>query len=454
MRAKVPDIPPARAGDPHPPGKASGWCRIVAYRPWWMQRVRAQLGLQGLLVVSFAMILVTTVAACTVLLFGAMTNALRQNGVIADGLSPAVESQVIWQMLIRGSLVAAGASAIAVLLVVLVIHRIFRPVRQLILATRQLSNGATETRVRVHGDHVLAELAENFNHMASVVLTQRQELLSANNQLEATVRLRTGQLEAANHQLSLQIAEKDEFMRAVSHDLGAPLRNIDGLTQLLLQQRGGLSPEVVDRLQRVSRNSQHASDLIGELLTLAQVKRQVPMFGRVDLGEMARAVGGIFDHELALRNIELELVQPLPVIKGDGLRLRQMLQNLVDNAIKYMGDATTRKITISGGECTGGHFLSVADTGMGISATDQSKIFCVFRRGQGAQVAAIPGRGVGLSWVKSVVELHGGMITLCSEPSVGSTFRIFFPQADALADAGLPDAGFADNAKLSARGAA
>lgn len=447
MSVKVPDIPMARSAAEQPARAEGGWQRVLGYRPWWWQTVRGQLGLQGLLVVSFSMILLTTVAACTVLLFGAMTTALRQNGVIVDGLSPAVENQVIWQMLVKGSMVAAGACAIAVLLVVLVIHRIFRPVRQLNRATRQLTDGALDTRVSVQGDHVLAELAENFNHMASVVLNQRQELLAANNQLENTVRLRTGQLEAANHQLSLQIAEKDEFMRAVSHDLGAPLRNIDGLTQMLLQQRGTLAPDVVDRLQRVSRNSQHASDLIGELLTLAQVKRQVPVFAEVNLGELAAGVAAIFDHELALRSVELEIAEPLPVIMGDGLRLRQMLQNLVDNAIKYMGNTARRRISISGGECAGGYYLAVADTGMGISPADQSKIFCVFRRGQGAHMTGIPGRGVGLSWVKSVVELHGGMITLCSEAGVGSTFRIFFP----VGKLGEPTA---ESGKLSVRGAA
>ena len=430
MPTHVPDIPPdsrAARGGLH----SSGFDDLFgSWRPVWYRRVRAQLGLQGLLVVVVSVILLTTVAACSVLMFGAMLQVLASHGLIGDTLSPVVEYDVIRMVMFKGALVAIAGCVVAVALIALVTYRLFRPVRQLNAATKQLSNGAIETKVHIHGDHVLAELAENFNHMAEVVNTQRRELLAANSSLEATVHMRTAQLEAANEQLSSEISEKDDFLRAVSHDLGAPLRNIDGLLSLLLKDQSKLPADAVDRLQRVGRNSRHAMDLIGELLTLAQVKRQVPTFTDVDLTPIADAVGELFNHELVNQKIDLIIQRPLPVIRGDALRIRQALQNLVDNAIKYMGPPrpdAPRQIIISGGDAAGGVYLSVADTGMGIAHADQAKIFCVFRRGTTPSVAAIPGRGVGLSWVKSVAELHGGTIRLCSEPGAGSTFRLFFP---------------------------
>lgn len=331
-------------------------------------------------------------------------------------------------------LISALALTLAMLVGTLLVHRIFMPIRELVHATHKIIGGDLDTRVAIERGDTIGQLARAFNEMVEWVKQQQrdlnaanQSLMEANRDLEAKVAHRTGQLEAANNRLSAEISEKEEFLRAVSHDLGAPLRNIDGMaTVLLLKHRDTLNADVVHRLERIKKNVEMESSLIAELLELSRIKTRRHKVELVELDGLILQLRDMFDEDLRSQGIELVVETPLPTIDGERLRLRQLFQNLIDNAIKYMGEPVAgraRRISIGCAvRMTEAEFY-VRDTGLGIHEDDLGKVFLVFRRGRNINTGNIAGKGVGLASVKSIVEIYSGRIWVESTLGEGSTFK-------------------------------
>jgi signal transduction histidine kinase len=250
-----------------------------------------------------------------------------------------------------------------------------------------------------------------------------EKLAQANHELEDKVRHRTAQLETANKRLSSEIAEKEDFLRAVSHDLNAPLRNISGMaTMLLMKNREKFDEDVIHRLERIQKNVQVETDLIAELLELSRIKTRRQKMEPVDLPALIADLGGIFENDLKDRRIELVVDTPLPALVCERARIRQVFQNLIDNAIKYMGEGSNRRIHVG---CKVGKAEAefyVSDTGIGIDPEDIDKVFFVFRRGTNCG-ANTTGKGVGLASVKSIIETYNGRIWVESQLGTGTTFR-------------------------------
>jgi signal transduction histidine kinase len=143
----------------------------------------------------------------------------------------------------------------------------------------------------------------------------------------------------------------------------------------------------------------------------------------VEIGALLRDLEGVFENDLKSRQIKLIVDTELPVLNGEKSRFRQVFQNLIDNAIKYMGDGPVREIHVG---CkirpTEAEFY-VRDTGLGIDAEDVTKVFYVFRRGRNSTSRKIAGKGVGLSSVKYIIETYSGSIWVESQIDQGTTFR-------------------------------
>jgi signal transduction histidine kinase len=313
----------------------------------------------------------------------------------------------------------------------LIVFRIFAPIRQLVCATRDIAAGKLEARVAIDRDDAIGELARAFNDMAQTVNRQRQDLQQANQRLEEAnsdlemkVEQRTGQLEIANKRLSSEIAEKEDFLRAISHDLNAPLRNISGMaSMLLLKHREEFDADVIHRLERIQKNVEMETDLIGELLELSRIKTRRQKMEMVEFSALVRDLGDILENDLKSRHITLALDNPLPVVNCEKARFRQVFQNLIDNAIKYMGEGPTREIHVGCAVRPGETEFYVRDTGMGIDPEDIDKVFFVFRRGKNCAASNIAGKGVGLASVRSIIEMYSGKIWVESQPGRGSTFK-------------------------------
>jgi signal transduction histidine kinase len=361
---------------------------------------------------------------CQPVLSAETAGKLRLIGYVAVGVSPNQEQLQVQ----RVNYFALGLGCITVLFSLpaayLLVHRLFRPIRQLVEATNRIAGGDLDTAVAIERADAIGDLARSFNAMIQTVKRQQQDLLEINNQLEQKVIQRTAQLETANQRLSSEIAEKEDFLRAVSHDLNAPLRNISGMAaMLLMKHRDRFDDEIIHRLQRIQKNVDVETDLISELLELSRIKTRREKMGMVEIAHLVSELEELFESDLREKQIAFIVDTPLPVLHGERSRFRQLFQNLIDNAVKYMGDGAIREIHI-GCEVhpTEAEFY-VRDTGMGIDDEDQAKIFYVFRRGKNSTSRNIAGKGVGLSSVKSIVETYSGSIHVESQPGSGSNFK-------------------------------
>jgi signal transduction histidine kinase len=345
-------------------------------------------------------------------------------------------------------------------IVSMLVHRIFMPIRQLVDATDRMASGDLSARVAIHRPDVIGNLARAFNEMVIRVKQQQDDLAFANNQLalanvqlaeantqladanrdlEERVRDRTVELETANRRLSAEISDKEEFLRAVSHDLTAPLRNIAGMTSmLLLKNREKFDDDIVHRLERVQKNVDIETGLIGELLELSRIKTHRQKIEPVDPAAIVSELAEMFENDLKTQGISLHVNTELPQLQGEQARFRQIFQNLIDNAIKYMGNGPVREICIGCHQQEGEVEFYVSDSGVGIEADDLPRVFQVFRRGKTQAVQEIAGKGVGLASVKSIIETYNGTIWVESRVGEGTTFR-FTINGRYLAKPSLPE---------------
>ncbi len=355
----------------------------------------------------------------------------RLGGYVAVGVSQAGEEA----QLRRTMLLVVGIGCVMIIaslpLAYVSVHRIFHPIRELVRVTKRITGGDLDARVAVSRKDITGDLARSFNEMVMWVKSQQQDvaaanqkLANANRDLEANVAARTAQLETAMQRLSREIAEKEDFLRAVSHDLNAPLRNISGMaTMLLMKYKDKFDEDVLHRLERIKKNVDVETDLIAELLELSRIKTRRQKMEPVDVEAMIWELRGLFENDLKSKSIQLVVDTSLPVLHAERARVRQVFQNLIDNAIKYMSDGPRREIHVGCTIRTAEAEFYVRDTGMGIDPEDIDKVFFIFRRGKSSTVQSIAGKGVGLASVKSIVETYNGRIWVESKPGEGTTFR-------------------------------
>jgi len=320
--------------------------------------------------------------------------------------------------------------ALCLPLTYIVARHITVPIQRLAEAARAMARGGTWAAVEIQRSDEIAELAGAFNTMAHTLLEQQENIRQANASLEEKVQERTIELETLNRRLQAEMAEKEDFLRAVSHDLNGPLRNISGMaSMLLLKYRQSMESDALQRLERIQKNVEIECGLINELLELSRIKSRREKIEEVNLHELMQSVADQFSNDLETRNITLSMPQPLPVMHCEKSRFRQVFQNLLDNAIKYMKAEGQKRITVESRLGDREVIISVTDTGMGIAPEDLPHLFHVFRRAKNTANIKIPGKGVGLASVKSIIENYHGRIWIESSPGVGSTFHIALPQS-------------------------
>lgn len=252
-------------------------------------------------------------------------------------------------------------------------------------------------------------------------------------QANATIRVLNleleGRVEQATAELREQITARDEFMSTVSHDLKSPLTFIKGMASLR-RRRAVETPETQGLLDALDQIEACAGRMARQLDELADASRleagQTLQLRRerTDLIELAR--GAVAQHQQTTNRHVLYVSATLPELVGmwDTGRLARVLDNLLDNAVKYSPRGGTIEVAVAlEAELA---VLGVSDRGEGIPAGDLPHIFERFRRGRNVE-GRIPGTGIGLAGVKRIVELHAGTISVKSEVGVGTTFTIRLP---------------------------
>ena len=289
-----------------------------------------------------------------------------------------------------------GSAALIALLTTYLTRYIVVPLRRTVGAARRLTLGDLSARVTEDGDAEPVELARAFNQMAA----------------------------------SLQESErvKDEFFALVSHELRTPLTSIIGYLELVLDDDEQLSDDARRFLEVVDRNAKRLLRLVGDMLFVAQVEagRLSLEHGQVELDAVAAQAIEAARPAAARAGVSLELdADRVAPLFGDRDRLGQMLDNLVSNAIKFTPEGGTVTVRVDDGHDHAR--LEVSDDGIGIPDEEQQFLFERFFRASTATKAAIPGAGLGLTIVKTIVEAHGGRLELVSGERSGTTVRVELP---------------------------
>jgi signal transduction histidine kinase len=242
---------------------------------------------------------------------------------------------------------------------------------------------------------------------------------------------------AQNAELRTLDKLKDEFIALVSHELRTPLTSIRGYLELVTDGSSGpLTGDQEQFLGIVDRNAGRLHSLVGDLLFIAQIEA-----GRLALERAEVEITRIAEESIETgrplardKGIELTLVsERVAPLQGDRGRLGQLLDNFVSNAIKFTPAGGSVEVRVL--EQAGRAVIEVSDTGMGIPAAEQDRLFERFFRTSTATAQAIQGTGLGLTISKAIAEAHGGRISFTSVEGEGTTFRIELPLAAALADA-------------------
>lgn len=215
--------------------------------------------------------------------------------------------------------------------------------------------------------------------------------------------------------------ELEAFSYSVSHDLRAPLRAIDGFSQILLKENSGqLDEKGLDRLQRVRRAAQHMGGLIDDLLKLSRVTRAELQYQSVNLSELAKDVVDALRKLEPERGIAVEIAPGLSA-RGDPKLLRIALDNLLGNAWKFTSRTAPARIEFRRAETDQGPAFQVLDNGAGFDMAYADKLFGAFQRLH--DTGEFPGTGIGLATVQRVVHKHGGRIWAQAEVGRGATFN-------------------------------
>jgi signal transduction histidine kinase len=254
--------------------------------------------------------------------------------------------------------------------------------------------------------------------------------------LAVEVRQTAKRLEQLNADLDGAMKTKDQFLSNISHELRTPLNSIIGFTDLLLTQELGppLSAQQRDFLETVARNGRHLLELINELLDLQRIAA-----GRMEIKPEPVDVAALLDE--AARSVTAQVQQhrhtlsvtPAPAglrVQADQGRVRQVLLNLLSNAVKFTPDGgrITVAAAVNGGNGSAVR-IAVTDSGIGIAAEDQPKLFQEFSQLDASASRKYEGTGLGLALSRRLIELHGGTIGVESAIGKGSTFWFTLPQA-------------------------
>ncbi len=297
-------------------------------------------------------------------------------------------------------------------------------------------HGTIDTAVEAMKAGAMDYIQKPFKLKAILALLARalaqRNLRLENEALQRRLVARTNELEAAN-------ADLEAFSYSVSHDLRAPLRSIQGFTELLLEESANGSRENADDYgRRINKGVRRLETIIEDLLRLAKASRAEINRMPVELGGVARDVFAKLQTQAPDRVVELVVGPDLTTV-GDAGLLRLALENLLGNAWKYSSRREAARLEIGATGSGAEKVFFVRDNGVGFDMAEAKHLFVPFRR-LGSAIG-FEGTGIGLATVQRIVRRHGGRIWADSRVGEGSTFSFVLPETGAGSVPPLPRAG-------------
>jgi signal transduction histidine kinase/DNA-binding response OmpR family regulator/HPt (histidine-containing phosphotransfer) domain-containing protein len=328
-----------------------------------------------------------------------------------------------------------GALGLGLLMATVITISVTRPVYRLIEGTQRVAQGDLSHRIRrVSGDEI-GKLAQRFNIMSEALSKSYEQISAQKDELELRVQKRTAELENANKELSKakETAEKatrakSDFLANMSHEIRTPMNGVIAAADLLLEEE---LPARTERYLKILHSSAYSLlGIINDILDFSKIEA-----GKLELEkhsfwleDVVYKVADIFLNKASEKNIEIlvEIAPKVPrVLEGDPLRLQQVLNNLVSNAIKFTGAGGLvligAKEPVYDEKCVTLTFY-VQDTGVGLSQEQMSIIFQPFSQVDESTTRKFEGTGLGLSICKQLVSMMHGDIWVQSAPDKGSTF--------------------------------
>ena len=266
------------------------------------------------------------------------------------------------------------------------------------------------------------DLRESRGKLETLVQARTHELANTVNQLKQEMEDRA----QVSQKLEDKNAELERFAYTISHDLRAPLVTIKGFIGFLTRDiEDDDRDRVANDLEKIDRAADTMGNLLNDLLELSRIGHIMGKSVICNLTEIAHqaveALSG--DHEAS--RIEI-IIEDMPNVIGDESRLREVYQNLIENAIKFVGEQASPQVRIGASEQAGTVSCFVTDNGIGIAAKFQDQIFGLFERLNND----IPGTGIGLALVKRIVEVHNGKISVQSDgPGHGTSIIFTLPKS-------------------------
>jgi signal transduction histidine kinase/CheY-like chemotaxis protein len=323
-------------------------------------------------------------------------------------------------------------SGLLMLAIYLLSRQITQPILEISKAAERLTQGDLNQQVPVLGQNEVGILAQTFNTMAEQLKLDRENL-------EQRVAERTFELAVAKGQAEFANQAKSEFLANMSHELRTPLNVILGTCEVLLERIfGTLNEHQHKSILTIENSGQHLLALINDILDVSKIEA-----GRLELEISTVSIAYLCDSSLAFvrqqalqKEIHLEMLplRDCEYIAVDELRMRQLLINLLTNAIKFtpVGGRVTLDVHLqtlaqSGLDAAKFVCFAISDNGIGIPESFQDKLFQPFVQVDSKLNRQYEGTGLGLTLVKQIAELHGGSVSLVSELGQGSCFSVRLP---------------------------
>nr|WP_245362920.1 response regulator [Pseudomonas sp. BP8] len=341
-----------------------------------------------------------------------------------------------YRNLFTSVLLILGCLILTALLALRMSRTINDPISRIKHAVTQLKDGNLEARLPAMGSHELDELAAGINRMAETLHNAHEELQHSIDQATEDVRQNLETIEIQNIELDMARKEaleasriKSEFLANMSHEIRTPLNGILGFTHLL--QKSELAPRQLDYLGTIEKSADNLLGIINEILDFSKIEAGKLVLDSIpfNLRDLIQDTLTILAPAAHAKQLELLCLvyrdTPLSLV-GDPLRLKQILTNLVSNAIKFTREGTivVRAMLEDDQEDSVQLRISVQDTGIGLSPQDVRTLFQAFSQADNSLSRQPGGTGLGLVISKRLIEQMGGEIGVDSTPGEGSQFWI------------------------------